>query len=43
MKKKIYAPTISRIERVQSLRFGEYCSVTKETHEALNVLLALLS
>ena len=43
MKKKIYAPTISRIERVQSLRFGEYCSVTKETHEALNVLLERLN
>lgn len=43
MKKKIYAPDISRIEHTQSLRFGEYCSVTKETHKLLNELIERLN
>lgn len=43
MKKNIYAPTIARIERVQRLRFGEHCLVTKETHSRISVLLERLN
>lgn len=42
MEKKIYAPTIAQIERSQSLRFGEYCSVTKQTKEMISLLMERL-
>ena len=38
MGKSIYAPTIAQIERLQGLRFGEYCLVTKETRALIDVL-----
>lgn len=43
MKNKIYAPIISNIERIQRLRFGEYCQVTKETYECIISLLQRLN
>lgn len=43
MKKKIYAPDISRIEHTQHLHFGEYCSITNETREALNLFIERLN
>ena len=38
MEKSIFAPTIAQIERLQGLRFGEYCLVTKETRALIDVL-----
>ncbi len=43
MERKICAPTISLMERMHGLRFGEYCLITKETQEKIAVLLERLN